>query len=199
MKKSLLGLLLAVALVVPAFAANWFVGGEIGYMQKKAYENLTDATVKEFTVTPEIGYNLSEKWDLGLDFGIAYKDSELKDAKGVSREYKVYPFVRYNVFSIGDFSILAKCIVGFSSGKTEGEVTDADRNFVSRDYSVGVAPVVTYKINDSWSLIATLDFLTLGYNHNEKQMKDGSVEKGDEVGFYLNDGKIAQIGFQYHF
>ena len=82
MKKSLLALLFAVALAVPAMAENMWVGGNLSYQSitEKDGDPNTPEDFNSFTIAPEFGYSLNEKWDIGIDLsyttGKGVKDAD---------------------------------------------------------------------------------------------------------------------------
>lgn len=61
MKK--LFLTLAVAAASLTASAQVYVGGEVGLWRNK------DANHTNFTIKPDLGYKLSDKWDLGIGIG----------------------------------------------------------------------------------------------------------------------------------
>ena len=61
MKKVFLTVALAAASL--AASAQVYVGGEVGFWRN------TDGNHTNFNIKPEIGYNLSDKWDLGIGIG----------------------------------------------------------------------------------------------------------------------------------
>lgn len=46
-----------------AASAQVYIGGEVGFWRN------TDANHTNFNIKPEIGYNLSDQWDLGIGIG----------------------------------------------------------------------------------------------------------------------------------
>lgn len=195
MKKSLLALLFAVALVVPAVAENMWVGGSLGYEKTSPKGGDSDIT---WSIAPEFGYSLNETWDIGIDLAYAsYEGPTLNYKKFFVGNDKVTaiqiaPFARYKMFEIGDFSFLAKGTIFYESAK----VDKADASIDS--YGIAIAPVVTYTINETWSIGCTLDFAEIGYSHSKGDDKIGDPEV-DEFGFNVNDGSIISVNFSYHF
>jgi hypothetical protein len=68
MKKMLLTLLVAIS----ALAANaqMYVGGEVGLWRNN------DAHSTDFVVRPEVGFQLSDSWAIGLNVGFAHSSSD---------------------------------------------------------------------------------------------------------------------------
>ena len=195
MKKSLLAMLFAVALVVPAVAENMWIGGSLGYSNT----DVKDAdSVTSWTIEPEFGYSVDEKLDIGIDLGYSYEENAW-EAFGIQAPVPdtvttigIAPFVRYKIFSIGSFDFLAKGSIFYASAKADASDAKIDA------YGIKIAPVVTYSINETWSIGATLDFAELGFTHAKGDEKAGDMEV-DEFGFNLNDGSLISIGFSYHF
>ena len=195
MKKSLLAMLLAVALVAPVFAAkNMWIGGSLGYEKTAPKDGDSEVT---WSIAPEFGYSLNETWDIGIDLAyesyegpwVSYKKLDIGNDKVTGIE--IAPFARYKLFSIGSFNILAKGSVFYSSAKAD----KADASIDS--YGIAIAPVVTYSINETWSIGCTLNFAEIGYSHAKGDDKlDQTI---DTFGFNVNDGSIVSVGFSYHF
>ena len=213
MKKSLLALLFAVALVVPALAENMWVGGSFEYKSVSAKalpDTSTDADANSFTIAPEFGYSLDETWDIGLDLSYTstQNDSSLfKDLIPASKEgfdsekIGIKPFARYHVTKIGCFDIMLQGSV-FYNTTTYKEITDDKKDVSLNSYGIAIAPVISYSINETWSIGATLNFLELGYTHSSSsdiKNTKGDEYSCDEFGFNVNNGSIASIGFSYHF
>lgn len=182
MKKSLLALLFAVALVVPAVAENMWVGGSLGFNTTSPKEG--DST-SSFSIQPEFGYNLDEKMGIGIDLGYGYEKND-----DTVTTISVSPFIRYEMFKIGDFSFLAKGSIFYNSEKYD----DADIQYTS--YGIRIVPVVTYSINKTWSIDAILDFASISFEN--RKCDDLDIEN-NTFGIRGNSGNLASIGFSYHF
>ena len=59
-------LMIAVALISLTASAQVYVGGGVS-----AWRN-SDANHTQFTLEPEVGYTLSETWDMGIGIGFAH-------------------------------------------------------------------------------------------------------------------------------
>ncbi|MCR4662568.1 MAG: outer membrane beta-barrel protein [Endomicrobiaceae bacterium] len=208
MKKSLLALLFAVALAVPALAENMWVGGDLSYSatNSKVVWNGTDRNKQSQTswsIEPEFGYSLNEKWDIGVDLAYASKQG-VTEIYGVvvpeggavdTTEFGIAPFARFHVAQIAGVDVMFKGSVFYASGEAK-DLVDYSA------YGIAIVPVISYSINETWSIGATLNFAELSYTHADAKVKDApfSIEpKADEFGFNLNDGSLISIGFSYHF
>ena len=210
MKKSLLALLFAVALAVPALAENMWIGGSLGYENASVKSGPNgDVDANSFTIAPEFGYSLDETWDIGLD--LAYKSG--KNALGADRgnvpvvyedfettTYGIAPFARYHVTQIAGVDVMIKGSLFYNSTTLKEWSPEGDATVNS--YGIAIAPVISYSINETWSIGATLNFLELGYSHSSSsdiKGDSGDDYSYDEFGFNVNDGSLISIGFSYHF
>lgn len=205
MKKSLLALLFAVALAVPAMAENMWVGGSLGYENNSG----GDYDANSFTIAPEFGYSLSDKWDIGLDLSYTSGKNDVDVYWGISDVYESYerstygiaPFARYHIGKVAGVDVMLKGSLFYNS-TTIKDFDPADGDATVNSYGIAIAPVISYSINEKWSIGATLDFLSLGYSHSSSSdLKNDSGDdySRDEFGFNLNDGSLISIGFSYHF
>lgn len=210
MKKSLLALVLAVALAVPVLAENMWVGGSLSYSSennKIEYPGGEEtASSTSWSIEPEFGYSLNEKWDIGLDLsytsgqnvaeicGISIDDSTKFDIKQMG----IAPFARYHIAQIAGIDVMLKGSFFYVSGEGTDRRYNEKADYTA--YGVSIAPVISYSINETWSIGATLNFAELSYTHLQLEPKDSPVKiKGDDFGFNLNDGSLISIGFSYHF
>ena len=199
MKKSLLALLFAVALAVPALAENMWIGGDFSYSNTSPKNG--DST-SSYSIEPEFGYSLDESWDIGIDLGYSYEEG-VGEFAGMPLPPEVAPdkvttigiapFARFKMFEIGDFAFLAKGSIFYASSKLD----NADLNFTS--YGIRIVPVVTYSINETWSIGATLDFAEIAYETVKSDDTDKADVENTTFGFKGNSGSIIGVNFSYHF
>ena len=214
MKKSLLALLLAVALAAPVFAAekNMWVGGSFGYSsQDLTITGGGDESVASsvsWSIEPEFGYGLNDKWDIGLDFAYS-KNNAVTELYGwnfadyflspnqtmQTTEMGIAPFARYHIAKIAGIDVMLKGSIGYLKGELKGYGYSLDY----KTYGIAIAPIISYSINETWSIGATLNFAELSYIHAEIDGGSGIKPKTDAFGFNLNDGSLINIGFSYHF
>ena len=142
MKKALLTL----ALAAFAFAANaqFVVGGHIGYSNNGGNNNTVNiigATTTEwdvpanvwstFTIMPKIGYNLNDKMQVGVAFGLTWNKTvdysgyvaqyaAIEGFEGWQRttntEVKFIPYFRYNITQFGGFTLFCEAQLGLTLG-----------------------------------------------------------------------------------
>jgi hypothetical protein len=204
MKKSLLALVLAVALAVPVLAENMWVGGSFSYSSNNSkieYDGGGEDTMSStsWSIEPEFGYSLNEKWDIGLDLGYESKQG-VTELYGTSitpavdtTAMGIAPFARFHVAQIAGVDVMFKGSIIYAKGEIKGFGESVDYSA----YGIAIAPVISYSINETWSIGCTLNFLELAYAHYSDD--DNSDNKIDNFGFNVNDGSIMSVGFSYHF
>ncbi len=198
MKKSLLALLFAVALAVPALAENMWIGGNFSYSNTSPKNG--DST-SSYSIAPEFGYSLDEKMDIGIDLSYAYEEGvtemagEVIPVEGGDKvtTIGIAPFIRYKMFEIGDFAFLAKGSIFYESAKLD----EADVSFTS--YGIAIVPVVTYSINETWSIGCTLDFAAIAFENIKCDDTDKADIENTTFGFRANNGSVIGVNFSYHF
>lgn len=188
MKKGLLAMLFAVALVVPAVAENMWVGGSLGFQNVSPKDG---DSMQSFSIAPEFGYSLNESWDIGADLEYISNDVEMVDGTDVTigkeNTFSIAAFARYHMFAIGDFNFIAKGSIFYEDTKND------DADFSYSTIGIRVVPVVSYSINETWSIDAVLNFAELTIASTS-----GDAES-TAFGFNVNNGSLANIGFSYHF
>ena len=191
MKKSLLALLFAVALVVPALAENMWIGGSIGYENNSPKNG---DSVTSFSFEPEFGYRINNTWHVGLDFGYTYNEGGSLRLVKVENDkvttLAILPFVRYKMFGIGRFSFLAKASVFYSNSKAD------EADLTVNSYGISIAPILSYRINDTWVIACRLSFAELNLQNSKCDDLDAEETR---FGFNLNNGSIMRVCFSYNF
>lgn len=177
MKKMILAALVAVC-SLSANAQVW-LGGQVGFAT--AHYDAADKSVTTFNITPEIGYSLSDKWDIALQIGYDYSKVEDEDALGA---FTVAPYARYTFANSGKVGFFLDMGFGIQTG-------DFSSNLLGKSYydetawHVGVRPGIKFAASDKVTLVATTGFL-------------GYQAAGDDNAFGFNvNGNALSFGFYY--
>ncbi len=172
--------------------AQWFAGGALGYesVSTKNGDAKTD-DVANFTIAPEVGYTLNDKWEIGL--GVAY--FSLKDVTEPIEEqgWAVAPFAQYYAATLGKFSLSFKGSVFFASAddKLIDETSDS--------YGVSIVPAINYNLSKTFTLFANLNFASLNYVYEKTgDLKEEKFAFGTDSGNVMNTQDF-QIGFRVNF
>ncbi len=184
MKKMILAALVAVA-SISANAQVW-VGGSLGFNYNK---NADDVKTTTFSIAPEVGYTLSDKWDIA----IALEETNISQKDGDSMNtFAVNPYARYTFFQTGKVGFFLD--MGFNVATSNGIyaggiVRELDDN--TTEFGIGVRPGVKFAASDKVTFVASLG--QLGY----RQIKNGDAKDNT---FGLNvDGSALKFGVYYAF
>ena len=175
MKKILL--IVAIAAASLTASAQTYVGGSVGFWRN------SDKNSTNVTIHPEIGYNLSNKWALGLGIGYTYDYT-----KGRKRhDFTIDPYARWSYAKFGSVSLFLDMGFGINPVKYKG---DDDSQVAWR---VGVQPGLQVSLTKKIDFVAHVGFL--GYREG-----DGSNYSYGKQGFGFNvDGNNLMFGIEYNF
>ncbi|MCQ2113441.1 MAG: PorT family protein [Bacteroidaceae bacterium] len=180
-------LVLLVALVACTLGANaqiW-VGGALGLgfsnTTGDAKTELNDNTQTTFTIQPEVGYSLNEKWDvaIGLGFTSTTNGGCLKDNNYT--EFDIKPYARYTFLTTGKVGLFVDGGVDFGIlSPKEGDSKTA--------FWAGFRPGIKFAASEKITLVAHVG--GLGYE---------SVQD-DHNGFGLSlNGNSLSFGMYWTF
>lgn len=151
-------ILLAAVVAFSSLAANaqiW-VGGSLGAnFTTPDYDGAE--TLKEFTISPEVGYTLNDNWDIALAINTGIQSYDGESATSFSIE----PYARYTFANMGKVSFFVDG--GFSYGTTEELGADGKATEGVDAFTVGVRPGVKFAVNEKLGLVAKLGYL--GYTN----------------------------------
>lgn len=169
MKKFILAAFAAVA-TLSANAQIW-AGGSLGFGVTSPDKGESTTT---YTIAPEVGYSLNDKWDIALEIGLAGSSTD----GNTSTNFSIEPFARYKFAELGKVKFFADGLVGF--GSIETKVNDVK---VSQDmFRIGVRPGIAYALTDKLSIDSTIGWF--GY----KNVKDSYNQFGLELSNALSFG-----------
>lgn len=175
MKKFLL-VIAAVLGFVSAQAQEMYLGGGISLWRN------TEADRTSFSIAPDFGYNLSERWAVGGELGIAINGKG--DNSPQTRSFAIAPYARYSYYENKVVRLFIDMGVGISTTK----VKDGNRD---NGFEIGFKPGLAIKLNDSFSFITKVGFA--GY-------RKGYYRSMGEDGFGVTvDGENISIGIDYEF
>lgn len=169
-------MVICVALASLTASAQVYVGGEVGLWRND------DADVTTFTIAPEAGYQLSDKWAIGLQFGYAHASMDELDANA----FTVNPYVRFNAVSFGPVTLFLDGGFGFGTYKVE----DSDSQ---NSWQIGIQPGVKVALHKNIDFVAHAGFL--GFRDNEDKV---SAFGEDGFGFHLNSQDLS-FGLLFNF
>ena len=140
-----------------------------------------DVDKTSFSITPDVGYNLSEKWAVGVE--LAYAHNGYDGDKLNSNAFALAPYARYSFYENKIVRLFLDMGFGFSTYK-EKHVDSVN------GFEIGVKPGLAVKLNDNFSFITKVGFA--GYRDD--------YYRGEENGFGVGlDGENISIGIEYEF
>ena len=179
-------LMIAVALISLTASAQVYVGGEVGVWRNP------DANHTSLTINPEVGYQLSDKWDLGI--GIGYNHNYLEGAK--VNAFEVDPYARWSFAKFGPVSLFLDMTAGVSTYKTK--FRDNDASDANTAWRIGVTPGVKVALAKNIDFVAHCGFL--GYRDSDDAYDGGTLSPYGEDGFGFNvSGNSLTFGINYRF
>lgn len=173
MKKLFLAAFVAVASLT-ANAQIW-VGGELGYnVERESNDGTTTYKDHEFTLAPEIGYKLNDKFDVAVALNFSHDDDEFRE-DGYTHTYSensfsINPYIRYSFYKTGKFSAFVDG--GFKYGFTHYCGDDENRI----NWGINVRPGIAYALTEKVGLVAHVG--KVGWDYSKKD-----ENKTNEFGF----------------
>lgn len=158
---------LAAVAVAATMNAQMYIGGNLGFSTSKDKTDPADEqTVTGFTIQPEIGYQLDDKFGVGIVLGYQYNKTKHEgtisnipyssDVKASA--FLIKPYLRYQCFTAGKFNV-------FVDGGLNFKTISRDNMKNELDFGLFVSPGIAYNVNEKWSIVAHLnDMFTLGYH-----------------------------------
>jgi hypothetical protein len=190
MKKVLLTVALTVATFVGA-NAQIYVGGALGF-ETNSDKTPLDVSVNKssFSLAPEVGYYLTDKFDIGLD--LAFTTGKYQNDDKFTG-WAIAPYARYSFFQFGKFELIGKGTIFFG-----GE--DTDNGYKGTEFGVSVFPVLAYSLTDNVVLFSNLKFAGLNFTNTSPDEGDSYTHFGLGVNAnsVVNTGDF-EIGFVYKF
>lgn len=190
MKKIFMIAVMAVAAV--SANAQWYIGGAFGLDFTKANKDADSRTT--LTIAPEVGYNINDKWAVGVDleFGMANELISIKDgANATGTDFGLGAYARYTFAQSGPVSFFVDG--GLSYISTNYNVSQGVKYDESGSiFNIGLRPGLAFKASDKVSFVATTGYL--GYRKNSDDILGG----GSKFGINVNN-EALKFGFYYNF
>lgn len=200
--------------------AQFLLGGRVGFSsdsKKQAFEDFgnnieTKSVERSFVLSPVVGYELSEKLEVGGMISLGsektyYDKANDKDVWSKTFSYAISPYAQYSFASFGKFNLKVEASASFGqdipSQKNGKEKIDGDKTTY---LSLAAYPLISYDLNEHIELEAQLNFFGFVASSEITKDADNSDNKTVEnsFGFSGNAGNIATtglitVGFMYKF
>lgn len=190
-------ILLMAAFAVATLTANaqYYVGGTLGFSNDKTNNGNTKVT--SFTVMPEFGLALNDQLGLGILFGATSETTKVTGYDDVKETtWSVNPYLRYQALEIGKVNVFVDGGVYFRS-------TSKDNYKAGMALGLNVAPGISYKLSDSFSIVAKANNL-LSFGYKKDPVRDvpnaGDADKHIDAELNtLNNFSAASLSFGFYY
>lgn len=180
------------AMTIIAINANaqWFIAGSVGLNVTSTKETVPkpqwigpmysdiQSTSIGFSVSPKAGYYFSDRFAAGLSFSVGPNfrtydyvlgdiPIDFKKQREWTVSWRVFPFVRYSVFTYKKFSIILEGRTGVGGAHYFSKIGEESKENNQNSIAIGVlniTPILGFKLTDKIQVEAGLHFLNLGYN-----------------------------------
>lgn len=191
MKKILTLAVAAIAMVFgTAQAENWYAGGSVGFMHEGS-SNSGDHMTNQFSILPEVGYNINSHWAVGGQVGYQYTH----DCTDVTSNnmFKINPYARYTFYRSSNnlVQLFVDGTVGVGLGWTDYQHGSSS---TAVTYQVGLKPGIALNVTKKFSIVAHLGLA--GYQGVNNAAKAGGNRARGGFSF---DTDVANVGFYYNF
>ena len=156
-----------------ASAQEMYIGGGIGLWRD------TDNDKMEFSISPDFGYEMSEKWAVGGELVYAHNTFNLIEGNA----FAIAPYARFTYFHNKVVRLFLDMGLGLSV--TKPEHVDSTVGF-----EIGIKPGLAVKLNDHFSLVTKVGFA--GYTKDYLELNE------EGFGVKLNGNNIS-FGIEYSF
>ncbi|MDR2883058.1 MAG: porin family protein [Alistipes sp.] len=200
MKKAIFTILLLAGLAGSTQAQDkkFWVGGSVGF---SSTELSSVASGSSLTILPEFGYNLSERWAVGLRFGL--NQAELDTGITISdfQEFSIAPFARYTLLTWKALSVFADGGIAYSdfTGDTDFEDNNTAEDTHLSSAGIFVNPGFSLRLSGRFALTGSVNLFHADYTQHSL------TAKGDKTKTYsasLNSPfnfDSIQLGFNFRF
>ena len=178
-------LLIITGLVVAGMTINAqnYLGGSLNFSinATKADNGDKKTTTTNWGYFPEVGYYISDKWDIGIELGggQTIEKNHAANNKTKTSNWLFSPFTRYSLIQAGGFELIGKGSLIITGSNT------------FTNYGLQITPVVAYNLNDKIALQANLNFASFGVSRNK--IKDGG-DSATNLNLGVNTNNLATIG-----
>ncbi len=175
MKKIVLFLFVAIA-TLSVKAQDLYMGGTVGLWRND------DANTTSFKLAPEIGYNLSEQWALGveLQFNHEYKEHISTNT------FAIAPYARFSYYENKIVRLFVDGGFGFATTKVK------DGGDAVNGFEIGLKPGIAIKLNQhsawlpnvaSWDIRTIIWVTVLALAQAVKTLHSDSITNFNQIGF----------------
>ena len=219
MKRILLAVLLLTGMsAMQAQESKFYVGGTLGLTWSKLKIDGGSQSGVSFKAMPEVGYNLSDKWSIGVSLGYshgyaAFGGIDFNDIKSIANtvvstaadvasddiaklnSFRFAPYVRYNFWQTGKLKFFLEGSLGYVHVGLSGDALE-DRLGGSPALNVvelNIRPGLSFDASKKITLMAKVG--SLGFIHGKEKQTEAKLNR---FGFDMDTYNIL-LGMNYNF
>jgi len=193
MKKVILAALVAVASL--SANAQVYLGGTLGINAGKL--NSATESITKFQIAPEIGYNINEKWAIGLGIGFTTQNGLFDDSQVFQMPLSGKAAKSASVFTIAPYARWTFAKTGIASFFVDGGI---DVNFWNNSrgnsFFIGLTPGVKLSASEKVDFVA--EIAALGFAWGSEKAYTAGVAPKSAFGFNVNNTAV-KFGVYYNF
>jgi len=217
MKKVFLTALIALSGIISAHG-QCYLGGSLSLDVSSQSVNQLANTANpsySFSLSPEIGYNLNEKMDIGLSFSIGTSSSKISNIgmsydgtwvevknESNTKSYRISPYFRYSIIKWKKFNLLGSINVYASTDKIKYSYSDEIlKDTKQTSFGTSIYPVLIYYLSNKWALLANLNFFRFGFSRikiDTDSPETTTIENDFNLGL-TTENLLPAIGLIYRF
>lgn len=141
---------LVAAFIGVAASAQIYVGGEVFFSHN------SDMKSTNFSILPEVGYNLADNMAVGAVVGYDYNGVKDNYSDGT---FVLQPYFRYTFLQLGPVNVFADAQLQLGFWSNHNKVTDSKDS--GTRLGIGVAPGIAIPVSDNLSFVAHVG--SIGY------------------------------------
>lgn len=204
-RRILLGLVASLFLCSGNAFAQDYIGGSFSFNGSSTHSAPSSTSIN-FSVSPDLGWFVGERWAVGIRPRIGFGKSTYSDRESRSFNVGITPYARYLLLAHNRFGLWgeADTNLGFSHSKQtlDSSLTYSERTL---NYGIDILPVLTYQLNRHISLESRLNVFSFGLRESDTtRSEDFHLNtfscglKADTQNILGSLGDIT-IGFLYKF
>jgi len=183
MRKIILNTIIALSGIISVHGQCYLGGSlslDVSSQSVKQLENAANPSYS-FSLSPEIGYSLNEKMDIGLSFSVGTSSSKISNIGlssdgywiGVTNDsntksFQIAPYFRYSIAKWKKFNLLGEINVYAGTDKIRYSYSDeTEIETKQTSFGTSIYPVLTYKLAKKWALLANLNFFLFGFSRTK--------------------------------
>ena len=189
--------------------AQYFVTGSVG-MDFSSAKSKTGSTSTDqpstftFEIWPAAGYFFSDNMGIGFAAGInrsVFNWKNSAERKDFTTEFGVEAFGLYKLAEVENLAFIIRGGVGYLNSKDKTKIgNNTTEGNPENTVGVFVLPILSYSLNERFSVEAYSDFLRFGYFRTTQKTGSNSKSIENDFGFGANYGFApVAVGIVYKF